>query len=163
MARAKATTKKKPALTAAAKKRAAAKAKTAAATKRKAKAKSKPNGAKKVRGVGAIKGELPFPMKIRGNLHLRFKAAAAELGQLQAQAETAKVRLDLLLAQPAHVEVSKAMHTRRTFVDEVGRKRREFGAIQLDIGKKLGILPENLKDYSFDSDTGVVLPTAPPE
>jgi len=132
-------------------------------TKRNSKKAPEKTTEKKVRGVGYVDGEMPFPMKIRGNLHLRFKAAAAELGELIAKAETAQAKIDVLLSMPKHIEVAKAIYEHKNAVVDARNKRTEFAQIQLEVGKKLGIPPEELQNYSFDAATGVVLPISPPD
>jgi len=133
----------------------------ASSAKAKAK-KTKSNGVSK-RGVGHIEGELPFPMKIRGNLFLRFKAAAAELEAVVAKAATAQAKLDLILSKPAHVAVAQALFQKAQVVSSIRVVRAEFAQIQLECGKKLGIDPNELQNYSFDSNTGIVLPVTQPK
>ncbi len=154
------TAKKAVGRTAASKKRAAAKKKASAATAKKTPATKKKNAS--TPGVGAVAGELPYPMKLRGTLHLRFKAAAAEMGEVMAKTEVAKARVELLLSKPVHFEVTRALNEQNQIIKDVRAKRTELAQIQLECGRKLGIKPEELKDFSFDSDTGVVLPIAPP-
>ena len=140
--------------------------KVKAPTKTKAKAsvkvKAKPNGVSK-RGVGYVEGELPFPMKIRGNLFYRFKAAAAELEAAISKSDVAQAQVDLLLAKPAHVAVAQALFHKAQVVSGIRVIRTEFAQIQVECGKKLGIPPNELQNYSFDSNTGVVLPATQPK
>lgn len=152
------------------KKRAPAKKKAAAAASKK----SAKNGTTKKKGsaaatkkssrngTGTVKGDLPYPMKLRGNIFLRFKAAAAEMGELLARVEATKAKVDLLLSRPIHFEVTRALQDRDQVIKDARVKRDEVAQIQLECGKKLGIKPEDLQNYSFDSATGVVLPITPP-
>lgn len=146
----------------AAKKTAAAKKASAAKTKKAAAAKNgKTRG--KSRGVGSAPGEMPYPMKLRGNLYLRFKAAAAELAALQSQREAVDAKYRALEVQPVHAPVFALIRERVSVAKEESRKRTEFAEIQLECAKKLGIPPEELRNYQFNSETGVVLPASPPD
>ena len=116
---------------------------------------------KKVRGVGPLAGELPYPMKVRGNLQLHLRAVAAEVGQLEAQVETATSKLDIMRRDPTLVKVFIAQQERRNLHEELKVKRQEYAAVQLEVGEKLKIPPEELNQYTFDPDNGVVTYNGP--
>lgn len=123
----------------------------------------KKNGAKakKPRGVGPLPGELPYTMKIRGNLQLRLRAVAAEVGQLEAQIETAISKIDGMRKDPALVKVFIAQQAQRKLHEELKAKRQEYAAVQLEVGERLEIPPEELNQYTFDTDNGVVIYNGP--
>jgi len=107
-------------------------------------------------------GQELHPMRLKGTLFHKMRAYAAEC-------EAGRTRVQLLMQQ-VQIEASKKEHQVLVALmqarDEAQQKlvhlNDAFLQVQLEVAKKLGLTVEVARQYSFDTESGVLLPPGPP-
>lgn len=128
------------------KKRAAAKKKTAAK-----------NGAKKKPQARKLRSnENPHPRRLRGNLLLELRAASLEMELRRAKLDAVNAKIDALSMDPRYADVFLLLKQRESISEDMKDTVFSYAEVQKKIGKKFDIPIEDLHEYTFDTDTGVI-------
>lgn len=135
---------------------------TKKATKKVTKKVTKKATKKTGRKAKATSKDKLFTHKVTGMLFHEMRAACAEM-------EAANKQVQLLITHIAHESQKKVyeplirlMQSRDEAMRELALRKQTFGAVQLKLGKKFGIAPEELQNWSFDTESGVLSPPGPP-
>jgi DNA primase len=156
----KTTSKRKPA-----KKTAVKKAPAKKVAKKKA---AKKTPAKKATKKAAPRGRKPrpgqelHPMRVTGKLFLKMKAYAAELNAATTRVQLLNTQVLHEQQKPLYATLVQLMQSRDEAVGTMNHLVQVFAQIQLEVAKKFNIPPEEASNYSFDTESGVLMPPGPP-
>ena len=100
--------------------------------------------------------ELAWPIRLRGNLLLEFKAALAELERAQSDRKRIGLELTIESAKPVHLPLLKLQSEAQEATRQIRAAADIFGEVQKKFGAKHGLSPKQLENLSFDPDSGAV-------
>lgn len=124
--------------------------------------KKKASKRKAPRKAKAVSKDKLFTHKLTGILYHEMRAAHAEVEAANKQVQLLTTHVLHEQQKQVHAPLVKLMQSRDAATRELQLRKQAFGAVQLKVGKKFGIPPEELQNWSFDTDSGVLSPPGPP-
>jgi len=101
------------------------------------------------------------PMRLKGMLYHRMRSEFAEYDAANSKLKLVSVKLAQLLSEPEHRAVALHMQAEKEAARELQKQRIEFAEVQKDVARKFNIPLAEVGQYSFDSESGILLPPGP--
>jgi len=120
---------------------------------KKAPAKKKSTAKKGSKSVADI-----APMRMRGKLYWEFKAAFAEMMEARASHENMRIRVEAEKTKQIYKPLVLLMNESDAAHRHMVMKQGEFSAVQTQVAKKFNIPQDEILQWSFDTETGIVYP-----
>jgi hypothetical protein len=99
-----------------------------------------------------------FPMQLRGNQRLLWRAVMAEYKSSVIQLDAARRIYEAELAKPEYNQLRKLIRDKEAAQIDLADKKRAFAEIQKQVATRFNIPIEKISEYSIDDRTGVVYP-----
>lgn len=107
-------------------------------------------------------GQELHPMRVRGTLFHKMKAYAAELSEAATRVKMLALQVQIEAQKPEHAPLVLLMQSRDEAQQHAARVRDNFIAVQTEVASRFGIPLDEAPNYSFDTESGVLMPPGPP-